>query len=837
MDNRFPLSFPPGMINDDSAYSIKGRYFNGSMVRPWKGRVQKWGGWGNYYEIEFPEPIRGGRVWNVNDGTTLAAMGSANKLYVIKQGEKFDVTPEGLPEGLIDYSTAADSGYGSGGYGSGPYGGGWSSVPGQGAYPRVWTIDKWGEDMVACPRGGAVYYWDYSEANIGLEMVGTAASGATTVTALGTPAEINVGDRVEHPLIPENTFVESVNVGGSSMVISNPVSGVITAGTLSFTTPAVTIDSLTADTQCPIAALGIFVTDDRHLVVYGAAQDPLTYDALNVAWCNREDFTEWTPSDTNTAGSIRCESGNQIMGAVKVAGAWLIITDLSAHPFKFIGGDDIFGLDRIGSTGGACGPQSMAEMDGVAFWMGFHGFFSYNGRVNVVQCPVAKGVFDNINRSQLYKVIAGTNRRYDEVVWFIPGTLTVAENDSYVSINVNSEWSIGGGLSRTIGSDLAEDFSRTMWIDSHALFRTPLAVDAENTASTQDEGLEGGNDVFTKILLHLNGDETKWTDSNAGGSTHTWAENLFGGQALVEDTTALGGSAMHCPSVGSYIGTTDHADFNIGSSDFTISCRFKVTAAGGTQLLMAGQMDAAATPATVSFYIERMAANNTIRALFGVGGSNITVASTTTFTDVLNTGWHHLLVARSGSTLYLFIDGVLEATASGAGTINDSSDDFRVGAGGEVAGGSWIGYLDEFRLDVGVARHTENFEVPTHEYGARVHKLYQQESGSTADGEDFSYVLESGEVELQSEGMPDTYTRLKKIVPDYAYVSGEHSLYIEARGYPSDPAVTKGPYDIGANLMFNPKARGRSFRFIYTGTGDFRIGDQQAYGVPDGGRR
>jgi hypothetical protein len=834
MDNRFPISFPPGMINDDSAYAVKGRYINGSMVRPWKGKVQKWGGWGNYYEIEFPEPIRGGRVWNVNDGTTLAAMGSANGLWVIKQGEKFNVTPEGLPTGLVDYSTATDSGYGSGGYGSGPYGGGWSSVPGQGAYPRVWTLDKWGEDLVACPRGGAIYYWDYSEANIGLEMVGTAASGATTVSALGAPGDIKVGDRVEHPLIPVDTFVESVNVGASTMVISNPASGIITAGTLSFTTPAVTIDSLTGDTQCPIAALGIFVTDDRHLVVFGAAQDPLTYDALNVAWCNREDFTVWTPSDTNTAGAIRCESGNQIMGAVKVAGAWLIITDLSAHPFKFIGGDDIFGLDRIGATGGACGPHAMAEMDGVAFWMGFHGFFTYNGRVNVMDCPVAKGTFDNLARAQLYKVCAGTNRRYDEVVWFVPGVLTETENNSYVSVNRNGEWSVGGGLSRELGAELAEDFSRTTWIDSHALFRTPLATDAENTSTGAD-----GNDVFTKILLHLNGtDSTKWIDTNAGGSAHTWTENGFGGQALVEDATALGGSAMHCPSVGSYITASDHADFALGTSDFTFSVRFKVTAAGGTQLLMAGQMDGAATPATVSFYIERQASNNTIRALFGHGGSNTTVASTTAFTDVLNTGWHHLLVVRSGTTLYLLIDGALEATTTGfSASINDSSDDFRVGAGGEVAGGSWIGYLDEFKLDVGIARHTENFDPPTHEYGSAVHKLYEQESGSTADGEDFSYVLESGEVELEAEGLPDTYTRLKKIVPDYAYVSGEHALYIEARGYPSDTPVTKGPYDIGSNLMFNPKARGRSFRFVYTGTGDFRLGDQRAYGTPDGGRR
>lgn len=42
---------------------------------------------------------------------------------------------------------------------------------------RQWSLDNWGEDIVACPRGGAVYYWDASTS------VETRASAIDTVPA------------------------------------------------------------------------------------------------------------------------------------------------------------------------------------------------------------------------------------------------------------------------------------------------------------------------------------------------------------------------------------------------------------------------------------------------------------------------------------------------------------------------------------------------------------------------------------------------------------------------------------------------------------------------------
>lgn len=57
-------------------------------------------------------------------------------------------------------SGAQGSGYGVGTYGSGTYGSARDTyivLP-----PRTWSLDNWGQYLVACPRGGSIYQWQLS---------------------------------------------------------------------------------------------------------------------------------------------------------------------------------------------------------------------------------------------------------------------------------------------------------------------------------------------------------------------------------------------------------------------------------------------------------------------------------------------------------------------------------------------------------------------------------------------------------------------------------------------------------------------------------------------------
>jgi len=227
----------------------------------------------------------------------------------------------------------------------------------------------------------------------------------------------------------------------------------------------------------------------------------------------------------------------------------------------------------------------------------------------------------------------------------------------------------------------------------------------------------GGNDFYTKILLHMDGTDasTTFTDSNQGGSAHTWTA---GGNAQIDTADKKFGSASGLfDGTGDYITTPAHADYALGADDFTIDCWFKCNVAGGTQRSIAGQGDSSGSAATKSFILFRTT-GNVIRAHFSDGGATyaVNLTGTTQFTNAVNTGWHHLAIVRNGTSLKMYIDGVQEASTTISITVHTSTNDFRVGAQGEDTSVPWLGWIDEFRLSVGIARWTAAFTPPTRAY-------------------------------------------------------------------------------------------------------------------------
>jgi hypothetical protein len=229
--------------------------------------------------------------------------------------------------------------------------------------------------------------------------------------------------------------------------------------------------------------------------------------------------------------------------------------------------------------------------------------------------------------------------------------------------------------------------------------------------------LSAGNDSFTKILLHMDGTNgsTTFTDSNSGGSAHTWT--AAGDAKLSTALFKFGGACGIFDGTGDFITTPDSSDFTLGSGDFTVDCWFNCTAAAGAQVFLCGQNDGVSTASSISIQIQRFT-SNVIIASAAVGAGNTSVTGTTQFTNAVNTGFHHLAFVRSGNTLKLFIDGVQEGgNVSISGTINDSSTVFGVGTTGALtASNTWNGNIDEFRLSVGIARWTAAFTPPQKNY-------------------------------------------------------------------------------------------------------------------------
>jgi hypothetical protein len=227
-----------------------------------------------------------------------------------------------------------------------------------------------------------------------------------------------------------------------------------------------------------------------------------------------------------------------------------------------------------------------------------------------------------------------------------------------------------------------------------------------------------GNDSYTKVLLSFDDVDasTSFADHNEGGSDHTWTA---AGNAQIDTAQSkFGGASALFDGTGDYISAPDSSDFALGSGDWTVDCWFNcvgLTTTGGN---ICGQGDASITASATSFFLTRNATTNIIELRVSDGTTVGTLSGTTAFTNLLNTGWHHLAAVRSGNVLKLFIDGVQEGGNSAfTGSVPDSTQTFTIGARSDAGGTIWNGWIDEFRLSVGIARWTANFTPPTMAYG------------------------------------------------------------------------------------------------------------------------
>ena len=63
---------------------------------------------------------------------------------------------------------------------------------------------------------------------------------------------------------------------------------------------------------------------------------------------------------------------------------------------KFVGAPFTFGFEQVGTNCGLIGKNAAIEIDGVAYWMGNNGFFSFDGTVNTLPCSVEDYVYDDL---------------------------------------------------------------------------------------------------------------------------------------------------------------------------------------------------------------------------------------------------------------------------------------------------------------------------------------------------------------------------------------------------------------------------------------------------------
>ena len=427
-------------------------------VRFYDGMPTKLGGWSRGVDDpQFLGAARGSCDWRTYRSEVLLAFGTHLKLYVWSGGTYYDITPYRDSGQLTNpFSTTngsakvsvADTGHGllEGDYvhfsGASAVGG--ITVNGEYTVTSVTNANEYiithsiSAGSTAGPGGGTV---DYAyEIHVGTP---------DSITGLGWGAG-NWGDgtwgtprSVTDFLAMARTW--TIEQWGED-VICNPRQG----GIFVWDSSTGVSSRATVISQAPVTAKGILVSpEDRHLIALGCADSSGNENSMLVRWCDQENYTDWTPAVTNTAGSKQLDMGNEILCGAKVRGEHLIFTDSSLYSMTFVGPPDTFGFRTLGDNGGLVGPLAVHVFEGVAYWMGDRDFFLYDGVTKTLNCTISSQVFDNLNRSQRAKVWCGVNREFREVWWVYPSADS-DEVNSYAIWSLKEQAWTYGTLARTM---------------------------------------------------------------------------------------------------------------------------------------------------------------------------------------------------------------------------------------------------------------------------------------------------------------------------------------------------------------------------------------------------
>ena len=345
---------------------------------------------------------------------TVSAAGSANATFQLNTGDATSVLGFGWGAGTWSQST-------------------WGTArPSTVSVDAAnWSLDLYGEDVIATQFNGGTYIWDTSAYK----------------DSMGTYPFINLIDY-----------------------------------DLSVASPYFTRDKNTA-TMPHKSLFSLVSTPDRHLVMFGASDvgSANNQDPMMVKFSNQEEITEFTPKSTNTAGFQRLSDGSEIRAAVRSSGQILIWTDTSMHSMQFIGPPFTFGFKQLGRQCGCVGQHAAVDVDGVAYWMGASGgFLKFDGSVQTIPCSVEDYVFNDIRL--VPEIYASVNADFNEISWFYPSSNS-NEIDRVVTYNyLENVWAVGS-------------LARTSWADKGVFakpYATDYLPSSTATATPTVQGVSSG---------------------------------------------------------------------------------------------------------------------------------------------------------------------------------------------------------------------------------------------------------------------------------------------------------------------------------------------------------
>jgi hypothetical protein len=204
-------------------------------------------------------------------------------------------------------------------------------------------------------------------------------------------------------------------------------------------------------------------------------------------------------------------------------------------------------------------------------------------------------------------------------------------------------------------------------------------------------------------------------DGSTTGHTITVNGNTktlpFAPYDALEYSAADHGGSMYFDGTGDYLSIADHADLDMGSSDFTIEgWYYPVVTPGGSNGLLSKRANSSEANG-ILIYFGGTSTGQPSLLVAQSGSWAINTASSITF----KTGqWNHFAIVRNGTSFKLYINGKAGISVTSSITVTDNGHPFIIGTMG--ADGSNVlaeSNISDFRVVKGTAVYTANFTPPT----------------------------------------------------------------------------------------------------------------------------
>lgn len=576
------LVFRPGINRESTTLANEGGWYESEKIRFRSGSPEKIGGWvtdggstsstlapptGSYWGVARS-------LWNWNNlaSYNLLAVGTNLKYYIQNGigGTFYDITPirltttAGEPTFAASASstilTVTDNGHGARQGDFVTYSGAVSlggaitaavlnsefqiqSIVSNNAYTVVSPVAANSSDT---GNGGSAVVGVYqitSGSDVFTVSVGWGSGGwgginaGAASTGWGSPAPTGVGLAQQLRLWSEANYGQDLIFnprGGALYYWANNVNpNIFDRGT-----------QITA-TDAPTVCNFVMVSDGSRFVLtfgvndYGSA----TQNPLLVRWSDQENYTSWTPSITNQAGSFALSNGSTIITAVQSRQEILVWTDSAVYSMQYLGPPYVWGFQILGENISIAGPNAVATANNITYWMGADKFYMYSGRVETLPCALRSYVYNDINMSQSFQFFAGTNEGFNEIWWYYCSANSTTIDKYVVYNHLERIWYYG-------------TLNRTAWLDS------PLRV--EPMATT----------YAAQLLYHETGVDDGTTNPPSPITAYVQSSDFDIGDGhnfgfvdkIIPDVT-FDGSTVAAPSLDFTVRPRQFPGTNYGSSD------------------------------------------------------------------------------------------------------------------------------------------------------------------------------------------------------------------------------------------------------------------------------